>query len=65
MALKGATHYPAQLGLPDKCRAIKGLVVRNDWDLEPLYLLSGLALGCYKPSSPVVVITLVVLSHRG
>ncbi len=24
---KGATHYQAQLGLPDKGRAIKGLVV--------------------------------------
>ncbi len=24
---KGATHYHAQLGLPDKCLAIRGLVV--------------------------------------
>ncbi len=31
----GATHYHAQLGLPDKGRAIKGLVVCNSWDLEP------------------------------
>ncbi len=23
----GATHYPAQLGLLDKCRSIKGFVV--------------------------------------
>ena len=33
------------LGLPDKGRAIKGLVVCNSWDLEPLDLLNGLALG--------------------
>ena len=32
----GATHSHAQLGLPNKGRAIKGLVVCNDWDLEPL-----------------------------
>ena len=40
----GATHYHAQLGLPDKGRAIKGLVVCKDWDLEPLDLLNGLTL---------------------
>ncbi len=49
----GATHYYAQLGLPDKGRAIKGLVVCNNWDLEPYELLNGLALGCYQ-SSPEV-----------
>ncbi len=37
----GATHYHAQLGLPDKGRAIKGLVVCNSWDLEPWDLLNG------------------------
>ena len=42
-----ATQYHAQLGLTDKGRAIKGLVVCNNWDLEPLELLNGLALGCY------------------
>ncbi len=31
----GTTHYHAQLRLPDKGRAIKGLVVCNSWDLEP------------------------------
>ena len=31
----------AQLELPDKGRAIKGLVVCNSWDLEPLDLLNG------------------------
>ena len=41
----GTTQYHAQLGLPDKGRAIKGLVVCNDWDLEPLNLINGLALG--------------------
>ncbi len=49
----GATHYHAQLGLPDKGRAIKGLVVCNNWDLEPWDLLNGLALGCYQPSPEV------------
>ncbi len=49
----GATQYHAQLGLPDKGRAIKGLVVCNNWDQEPLDLLNGLALGCYQPSPEV------------
>ena len=31
----GATQYHAQLELPDKGRAIKGLVVCNIWDLGP------------------------------
>ncbi len=39
----GATQYHAQLGLPDKGRAI-------NWDLEPMDQLNGLALGCYQPS---------------
>ncbi len=43
----GATQYHAQLGLKDRDRAIKGLVVYNHWDLDPLDLLNGLALGCY------------------
>ena len=42
-----------QLGLPDKGRAIKGLVVYNSLDLEPQDLLNGLALGCYQPSPQV------------
>ena len=41
----GATQYHAQLSLPDKGRAIKGFVVCNSWDQEPLDLLNGLALG--------------------
>ena len=41
-----ATHYHAQLGLPDKGPAINGLVVCNSLDLEPWDLLNGLALGC-------------------
>ena len=48
-----ATQYHAQLGLPDKGRTIKGLVVRISWDLEPWDLLDGLALGCYQPSPEV------------
>ena len=35
----GATQYHAQLGLPDKGRAIKGLVVYNNWNLQPYDLL--------------------------
>ena len=52
----GATHYHAQLGLPDNGRAIKGLVVCNNWDLEPSDLLNGLALGCYQPSPEVLIV---------
>ncbi len=33
--ITGATQYHAQLGLPDKGRAIKGLVIYNNSDLEP------------------------------
>ncbi len=47
----GATQYHAQLGLPDKSRAIKGLVVCNDWDLEPLDL--------YKRSGPRLLSTVL------
>ena len=54
----GVTQYNAQLGLPDKGRAIKGLVVCNNWDLEPLDLLNGLTLGCYKPSPEVLIVLL-------
>ena len=50
----GATHYQAHLGLRDKGRAIKGLVVCNNWDLETLDLLNGLALDCYQPSPEVL-----------
>ena len=49
----GATQDHAQLGFPDKARAIKELIVCNSWDLEPLDLLNGLALGCYQPSPEV------------
>ncbi len=40
----GATQYHAQLGLPEKGRAIKWLAVCNSWDLEPWDLLNGLDL---------------------
>ncbi len=43
-----ATEYNTQLGLPDNGRAIKWLVVCNDWDLLPLDLQNGMALGCYQ-----------------
>ncbi len=42
---KGATQ---DHGLPDKSRVIKGLVVCNNWDLEPLDLLLGMAQSCYQ-----------------
>ena len=58
----GATQYHAQLALPDKGRAIKGLVVCNNWDLEPLDLLNGLALSCYKPSPEVLIVYSVLLN---
>ena len=48
MLWQGATHYHAQLGLPDKGRAIKGLVVCKIWDLEPFDLLNGLTQGLEK-----------------
>ncbi len=44
-----ATQYHAELGLPDG-RANKEFVVCNNWDLEPLDLLCGLALGNYQRS---------------
>ena len=53
----GATHYNAQLGHPDKGRIIKGLVVFNNWDLEPLDLQNGLALSCYQPSPKVLFVS--------
>ena len=46
-----ATQYHAQFGLPDKGRAIKGLVVCNSCDLEPLDLLNG-----YQPSPEVLIV---------
>ena len=52
----GATKYDAQLGLPDKGRAMKGLVVFNNWDLESLDLLNGLVLGCYQLSPEVLIV---------
>ncbi len=56
LAPNGATQYHAQLILPDKIRAIKGFVVCNNWDLEYLDLLNGLALGCYQPSPEVLIV---------
>ncbi len=55
-ALAGTNNYRAWLGLPDKNRAIKGLIVCNDWDLEPLDLFNDLALGCCQPSPEVLIV---------
>ncbi len=53
LAQIGSSQYHAQLGLPDKGRAIKGLVVCNKWDH-----LDGLALGSYQPSPEVLIVLL-------
>ncbi len=55
----GATHYHAQLGLPVKGRAIKGLVVCNNSDLKPLDLQNSLAPGCYQLSPDVFIVILL------
>ena len=39
-----ATYYQAQLELSLKDRAIKELVVRNSWYLEPVYLQNQFAI---------------------
>ncbi len=44
----GTTHYNEQIGLPEKGCAIKGLVVCENKDLEPLDMLNGLSLGYYQ-----------------
>ena len=54
MAPNSRNSVPCTVRTPDKGRAIKGLVVCNNWDLEPLDLLNGLALGCYQPSFEVL-----------
>ncbi len=59
----GATQYHVLLGLPDKGRAIKGLVVCNSRDLEPLDLLNSLALGCYQPYPEVLIVPGETDSH--
>ncbi len=52
----GAIQYHAHIGLPDKGHAIKELVVCNNWDLEPLDLLHGLALVCYQLYPEVLIV---------
>ncbi len=37
----------------------KGLVVCNNWDIEPLELLNGPALNCYQPSPEVLIVSIV------
>ncbi len=51
----GATQYHAQLGLPDKGCTIKGLVVCNDKDLDPLDLLNCLGVQIYSGIVFVIV----------
>ena len=47
-----STHYYAQLGLPNKNRSIKGLVVYNGWDL-------CIAFGPAKRSVPRLLLTVL------
>ena len=54
-----ATQYHAQLGLPDKGRVIKGMIVCNNWDLEPLDLLNDLALGCCQMSHDLLIVLIL------
>ncbi len=49
-------RYHAQLEIQHKGRAIKGLVVSNDWNLVLLDLLNGPALGCFQPSPEVLFV---------
>ena len=63
LALNRRNSVPAQLGLPDICRAIKGLVVCNNLDLEPLDLQNGLDLGCYQPSPEVLILGHVAVKN--
>ncbi len=51
-----ASQCHAQLGLPDRGRAMKGLAVCNVLDQEPLDPLNGLALGCYQPYHEVWIV---------
>ncbi len=57
LAQTEATQYHAQLGLPDKGRAIKGLVVCNTWDLEPLGPAKRSGPRFYQPSSKVLIVS--------
>ncbi len=53
--------------LPDKGRAIKGLVVCHDWDLKPLDLpkVNGPALGCYQLSPDKVGVVWLISFQIG
>ncbi len=46
---------------PDNGRAIKGLVVYNNWDLIPMNLPNGLALGGYQPTPEVGIVLVVAI----
>ena len=46
----GTSHLYVQLGLSEKGRESKELVVCNGLDLEPLDLLKDLVLGCSQTS---------------
>ncbi len=59
----GATNYHAQLELQCKVCKIKRMVVCNDWDLEPLDLLNGLALCCYQLAAEVFIVSISLFVH--
>ncbi len=54
---------PCTVGLLDKGHAFKWLVVCNNWDLEPLDLLNGMALCCYQLSPEVLIVLRCGASH--
>ncbi len=58
LALNRRNSVPCAVMPLNKGRAIKGLIVCNNWDQEPLDLLNGLALGCYQPSPEVLIVLL-------
>ncbi len=59
----GATQYYAQLRLPDKDLTIRGLIVYNGWELQPLDLLNGLILSYYQQSPEEVIKVSVCISQ--
>ncbi len=57
LAPNRGNSIPCTVGVPDKGRAIEGLVVCNSWDLKSLVLLNGQALGCYEPFPEVSIVS--------
>ena len=58
----GKTHYNAQLGPPDKGRAIKELVVCNSWDVSSLELT--IQISFYLPSLELLGVYLKLIKIK-